>query len=176
MLKIALVLAVILVVGFGAVLAYAATKPDAFAIKRSASINAPVDRIMPLIADLRAMGRWNPFEKDPEAKRTLSGAEQGKGSIYEWDGNREVGAGRIEIIETTPTKVAMTLDMSRPMEAHNLVEFMLEPNGSGTNVTWAMQGKQPYLGKVMSTFINCDKMVGGTFEAGLAKLKVLAEQ
>ncbi len=180
MLKILLVVAVVLVVGLGAVLAYAATKPDAFAIKRSASINAPADRIMPLIANLRAMGRWNPFEKDPEARRKLSGAEQGKGSIYEWDGNRDMGAGRIEIIDATPSKVAMTLDMSRPFEAHNLVEFTLEPNGSGTNastrVTWAMQGKQPYLGKVMSTFIDCDKMVGSSFEEGLAKLKMLAEQ
>ncbi|HZP77997.1 MAG TPA: SRPBCC family protein [Pseudolabrys sp.] len=176
MLKVFLVIAVLVIIGLGSVLAYAATKPDAFAVQRTATINAPADRIMPLIDDLRAMGRWNPFEKDPEAKRTLSGAERGKGATYTWDGNREMGAGRIQITDATATRVAMTLDMSRPFEAHNVVEFTLTPNGSGTNVTWQMKGEQPYLGKVMSTFIDCDKMVGSSFEQGLAKLKAIAEQ
>lgn len=176
MLKVLLVVAVLVVVALGSVLAYAATKPDNFAIQRSASINAPAEKIVPLINDLRAMGTWNPFEKDPNAKRKLSGAPQGKGAVYEWDGNSDVGAGRIEIIDSTPSKVAMTLDMSRPMEAHNLVEFTVESKGGASTVTWAMQGKQPYFAKVVSTVIDCDKMVGGAFEEGLAKLKTLAEK
>jgi len=176
MLKVLLIIAIVIVVALGSVFAYAATKPDSFAIQRSASINAPAEKILPLINDLRAMGTWNPFEKDPDAKRKLSGAAHGKGAVYEWDGNREVGAGRIEITESTPSKVAMTLDMSRPMEAHNLVEFTVEVKGGASTVTWAMRGKQPYLAKVMSTVIDCDKMVGGAFEEGLAKLKTLAEK
>jgi hypothetical protein len=31
------------------------------------------------------------------------------------------------------------------------------------------------MAKLMSLFMNCDKMVGGEFEEGLAKLKALAE-
>jgi hypothetical protein len=38
-----------------------------------------------------------------------------------------------------------------------------------------MQGRQPYMAKLMSLFINCDKMVGSQFEEGLAKLKALIE-
>ena len=114
-------------------------------------------------------------------KRTHSGAARGKGAVYEWEGNRQVGAGRIAIIDSTPSKVTMALDMLKPFEAHNVVEFTLEPKGGSTNVTstkvtWAMRGRQPYMAKLMSTFINCDKMVGSQFEEGLGKLKALAEK
>jgi uncharacterized protein YndB with AHSA1/START domain len=159
-----------------AVLAYAATKPDTFMVRRSASIAAPPEKIFPMIDDLRAQSAWSPFEKDPNMKRTHSGAPRGKGAVYEWDGNRHVGAGRIAITDSVPpSKVVLLLEMSRPFKAHNTVEFTLDRNGAATNVTWAMQGRQPYMAKVMGLFVDCDKMCGGLFEEGLAKLKALAE-
>jgi hypothetical protein len=110
-------------------------------------------------------------------QRTHSGAPSGPGAVYEWSGNREVGAGRLAILDSTPSKITMALDMLKPFKAKNTVVFTLEPNGSAaTAVTWAMHGAQPYLAKVMSTFINCDKMVGSQFEQGLAKLKAIAER
>jgi hypothetical protein len=69
----------------------------------------------------------------------------------------------------------MTLDMSRPFQCHNTVEFTVEPQGDAAVVTWAMQGPQPYMAKLMGTFIDCDKMCGRDFEKGLAKLKTLVE-
>jgi len=174
---VALIVVVLLVVSLAGVLAYAATKPDTFQVQRATSIKAPADKIFPLINDLRAQSTWSPFEKDPDMKRTHSGPAQGAGATYEWDGNRQVGAGRIAITDAqVPSKVTLALDMIRPMEAHNIVEFTLQPQGDATTVTWAMQGEQPYLAKVMSTVIDCDKMVGSMFEEGLAKLKALAEK
>ena len=159
-----------------AVLAYAASKPDTFAVSRTALIAAPPEQIFPLIDDLHAQSAWSPFEKDPNMKRTHSGAPRGKGAVYEWDGNRQVGAGRIAITASTPpSRVALQLDMHRPFKAHNTVEFTLVPAGTGTNVTWARRGAQPFIGKVMGLFMNCDKMVGSQFEDGLAKLKRLVE-
>jgi hypothetical protein len=172
----AAIIAVVIAVAVVAVLVYAATKPDKFGVQRAASIGAPPEKIFPLIDDLHAHTSWSPFEKDPNMKRTHSGAARGKGAIYEWEGNRQVGAGRLAIIDSTPSKVTMALDMLKPFEAHNVVEFTLEPKGGSTNVTWAMRGRQPYMAKLMSTFINCDKMVGSQFEEGLGKLKVLAER
>jgi hypothetical protein len=170
------IIAILLVVAIGATLIYASTAPDAFMISRSALIGAPAERIFPLINDLRAQSQWSPFEKDPNMKRVHSGAPAGKGAIYEWDGNREVGAGRIAITDSAPpSRVSLKLDMSRPFAAHNTVDFVLEPSGADTKVTWAMQGQQPFMAKVMSLFINCDKMVGGQFEQGLGKLKALVE-
>jgi uncharacterized protein YndB with AHSA1/START domain len=159
-----------------ALLAYAATKPDTFTIRRSALIAAPPEKIFPMIDNLRAQSAWSPFEKDPEMKRTHSGAPHGRGAVYEWDGNRQVGAGRLTITDSVPpSKITLLLDMFRPFKAQNVVEFTLERQGGGTNVTWAMQGRQPYMAKLMSLVMDCDKMVGSQFEEGLSKLKALAE-
>lgn len=166
-----------IVIAATAVLIYAAAKPDTFRVQRSATIEAPPDKIFPLINDLGLQATWSPFEKDPNMRRNFSGPAQGKGAIYEWDGNRQVGAGRIEIADVTPpSKVTLNLDMFRPFEAHNIVEFTLKPEGGATSVTWAMQGRQPYMAKLFSTFVDCDKMVGKQFEEGLAKLKGIAAQ
>jgi hypothetical protein len=110
-------------------------------------------------------------------KRTFSVVTSGKGAQYAWEGNREVGQGRMEIAESVPpSKVAIKLDFLKPFEAHNTVEFTLEPKGDATNVTWAMQGDTPYLAKIVHVFLDMDKLVGKDFDAGLANLKTLAEK
>jgi uncharacterized protein YndB with AHSA1/START domain len=167
---------VVIVLVIAAILIYAATKPDTFSVQRTTAIAAPSEKIFPLIDDLHAHHAWSPFEKDPAMKRTHSGAHHGPGAVYEWEGNREVGKGRIAIVDSTPSKIIMALDMLKPFKVRNLVEFTLAPNGGATDVTWAMSGRQPYIGKLVSTFIDCDKMVGGQFEQGLAKLKAIAEK
>src|SRR3954467_3465999 len=168
---------VALLVALAALLLYAASKPNTFGVQRSTNIAAPPDNIFPLINDLRAHTTWSPFEKDPAMKRTHSGASAGQGAVYEWDGNRQVGSGRIAITDSmAPSKIAMRLEMFRPFKADNIVEFTLEPQGNPTTrITWARRGQQPSMARLRSTFINCDKMVGSQFEEGLAKLKVLAE-
>ena len=169
------ILAIVVLV-LAAILIYAAAKPDSFGVQRATAINAPAEKIFPLINDLHAHTSWSPFEKDPNMKRTHSGAPQGKGAVYEWDSDGKVGSGRLAIADSTPSNITMILDMFKPFKAHNTVNFLLEPQGGGTRVTWAMRGQQPYMAKLMSTFIDCDKMVGGQFEEGLAKLKALAER
>jgi uncharacterized protein YndB with AHSA1/START domain len=175
-----IIISVALTVAVVAMLLYAATAPDIFLVSRSAVMAAPPERIFPMINDLHAQSAWSPFEKDPSMKRNHSGAPAGAGAVYEWNGNRTVGAGRIAITDSVPpSRVSLKLDMSRPFEAHNMVDFVLEQNGGGTKVTtkvtWAMQGRQPFMAKLASLFVNCDKMVGGEFEQGLAKLKTLVE-
>jgi hypothetical protein len=174
MFTLTIVLVAIAVVIAG-ILLFVASKPDKFEYKRSATINAPSDRIFPFLNDLREHLKWSPFEKDPDMKRVHSGALQGKGSMYEWDGNREVGAGRISIVDSTPSRITLDLQMTRPFACRNVVEFSLEPAGSGTTVIWAMRGAQPFIGKLMGLFIDCEKMCGSQFEIGLARLKSLAE-
>jgi uncharacterized protein YndB with AHSA1/START domain len=175
MLKIFVIVVVVLV---GAVLAYAATRPDAFRVQRTLSIKAPPEKIFALINDLRGWGAWSPYEKkDPAMKRMLSGAASGKGAVYEWEGNGDVGKGRMEIAETSPpTKVVIKLDFVKPFEAHNTVEFSLEPRGDATKVSWAIFGPSPYLSKLMGIFLDMDKMIGKDFEDGLASLKAVAER
>jgi len=171
------VIGMIIVLAVVVVLVLAARKPDHFRVQRSASIDAPPERIFPLINDFHRWGEWSPYEhKDPDMKRTFSGAGSGRGSIYEWAGNSNVGSGRMEIVESSvPSKVAIKLDFLKPFEGHNIATFTMEPAGGATNVTWVMDGPTPFVGKIMHVFINMDRMVGTDFEAGLANLKTAAE-
>lgn len=177
MLKTLIVIAAALAVVVVGVLAYAATKPDTFRVQRSASIKASPEKIFPLIAEFDRWPEWSPYEnRDPQMKRSRSGPKSGKGAVYEWDGNNNVGQGRMEILETSPAKVVIKLDFVRPFEAHNTATFTLDPGGDGTRVTWAMDGPSQFIGKVMSVFIDMDKMVGKDFETGLASMKAVAEK
>jgi uncharacterized protein YndB with AHSA1/START domain len=171
-------IALVIVVLVAALLAFAATKPDSFRVQRTASIKAPPEKIFPLISDLKRWNAWSPWEKlDPAMKRTHSGAASGKGAVYEWAGNGEVGAGRMEIVAAAPpSALKIKLDFLEPFEAHNFAEFTLEPNGDGTNVTWAMYGPNTYVSKLMSVFFSMDSMVGKYFETGLANLKAATEK
>jgi hypothetical protein len=168
----------VLIAAVAVLVILAAMKPDAFRIQRSATFNAPREAIFPLINDFHRWSDWSPWEKmDPALKRTYSGPASGQGSIYEWEGNKKVGQGRMEIIESSPSsKVAIKLDFLKPFEAHNTAEFTLDGQGDGTNVTWAMLGRQPFMFKLMSVFFSMDKMVGKDFEAGLANLKGMVEK
>ena len=178
MLEVLIIIAVALAVLVVGLIGYATTKPDSFRVQRSTGINAPAERIFPLIANLKSMNTWNPFvEPDPAIKIAYTGPDSGKGAAHTWSGNSKVGEGRIEITDAEPSaRVNMQLEMLKPMKARNAVEFTLQPNGKTTTVTWAMSGRQPFLAKLMTVFIDCDKMVGSTFEKGLGKLKAIAEQ
>jgi hypothetical protein len=168
------VLAVVLV----AFLIFAATRPDTVRVERRTSITAPPEQIFPLLNDLHSHGAWSPWEKkDPAMQRTHSGAAYGTGAVYEWDGNKNIGKGRMEIVESIPPfKVVCKLDFIRPFEAHNIAEFTLERSGDSTAVTWAIYGPNVFFAKVMSPFCSMDAMIGKEFEAGLGDLKTLAER
>jgi Polyketide cyclase / dehydrase and lipid transport len=171
------VFAIVAAVVIAIVLMLAAAKPDTFHVERSTAMAAPPERILPLIDDFRNWRSWSPYEKlDPAMKRTLSGAESGKGAVYEWQGNGKAGQGRMEIAAVSPSNVAIDLRFLKPFRAHNQAEFRLEPQGGATKVTWAMDGKIPFAGKIMHTLFNMDRMIGKDFEAGLANLKTIAEK
>jgi uncharacterized protein YndB with AHSA1/START domain len=172
------IIAIIVVVLIAALLGFAATRPDTFRVQRATSIKAPPEKIFALINDFHSWGSWSPWEKmDPTMKRTHSGAANGKGAVYEWEGNNKVGKGRMEIMDTSPpSKVTIKLDFVKPFEGHNIAEFTLEAKGDSTNVTWAMYGPNPYIAKLIHMFFNMDNMIGKDFETGLANLKTVAEK
>jgi uncharacterized protein YndB with AHSA1/START domain len=178
MLKIIAGVAIVLALAIAVVLILAATKPDAFRVQRSLVIKAPPEKLFPLIDDFHRWTVWSPWEtKDPAMQRTFSGSPSGKGAVYAWDGNNNVGSGRMEILEASaPSKIVIKLDFFKPFEGHNTAEFTLSPQGSATNVDWVMVGPAPFLSKVMQVFMNFDSMIGKDFEQGLANLKQAAER
>jgi len=176
------IIAIVLAIAIAIVLILAAIKPGTFSVRRATTVKAPPEKIFSLINDFHQWGTWSPYEnKDPAMKRSYSGAESGKGAVYAWDGNNNVGSGRMEILDTsTPTKIVIKLDFFKPFEGHNTAEFTMLPQGDATNVTtnvtWLMHGPAPFMSKVMQVFMNIDNMVGKDFEIGLANLKRLTEK
>lgn len=171
-----------ILIGAGAVVAgvlgFAATRPGQFRYQRSTRIDAPPERVFEKINDFHHWPSWSPWEElDPAMARTYSGPASGKGAVYDWNGNKKVGQGRMEITESVPPrKVAIKLDFLRPFEAHNQVELDVAPSGGGSEVTWAMTGEYPFMMKVMCLFMNMEKMIAKDFDKGLSRLKALAEK
>lgn len=174
MLKILGLMVVIAVLG---VLAAAQMQPDTFRYERSITIATPPEAIFPYLNTPKLSQQWSPWEKlDPAMKRRFSGPEFGVGAQYAWDGNANVGAGQSEIIRSDdPTRVVMRLDFQRPMRSTSTAEYKLERLDDGTRVTWAMYGANTFPGKLVSLFMDCEKMVGVQFDRGLADLKRLVE-
>jgi hypothetical protein len=161
----------------GVVLAVASTKPATFRVERSIVVQAPPEKITPYLSDLKKWPSWSPWEKvDPDMKREYSGAESGVGARYAWDGDSNVGAGRIEIKDSTSHFVGFSLEFLRPMECTNQADFTMTPDGDGTKVSWAMYGENTFMGKVVQVFCDMDAMCGPQFEEGLTNLKNLAEK
>jgi uncharacterized protein YndB with AHSA1/START domain len=159
------------------VLAYASTKPDEFRVQRSITINAPQQDVFALVNDYRQWAAWSPWEKkDPGMKRTYSGPQAGKGAVYAWDGDGNVGKGSMLITDAVPSRIALNLDFEKPFEGHNKVVFAMESKGLTTDVTWSMQGPATFITKVIQVFCNMDAMIGADFEKGLADLKSAAEK
>jgi len=172
------IIVIIIILAIIVALIWASTKPDTFRIERSINIKASPEKIFPLIIDFHQRNAWSAWEKiDLTMKRSYSGAERGKGAMYAWDGNTEIGQGSMEILETTySSNVLIKLDFYKPFEAHNMAEFTLTPHGETTTVNHAMVGPSPFVSKLMSLIFSMDKMVGTKFEEGLANLKMVAEK
>lgn len=174
MLKKILIALVVIVIVFVVVVAM---RPADFRITRTATIAAPPEVVFAQVNDLHKWDSWSPWAKlDPNMKQTHEGAAAGVGAIYSWDGNNDVGAGRMTITETrTNEAVLIKLEFFKPMAGVSDTEFTFKPEGNQTVVTWTMSGKNNFVSRAFCMFMNMDKMVGGDFEKGLASLKTIAE-
>lgn len=160
------------------VLGLASRQPDQFRIERKIVVAAAPEKVFPYLEDPQKTLEWSPWEKkDPNVKKTFSGAAKGKGAVYEWDGNKEIGAGRLEITEVVALKsVVMDLRFTRPMEDRSTARYDVASVAGGSEITWSMEGKSTFVNKIICTFMNMDKMVGGEFEKGLSALKEIVEK
>lgn len=159
-----------------AFLVYVAFLPQVGTITRSAVITATPEAIYPHINSLKKWNDWSPWAKlDPAAKNSFDGPDEGPGAAFTWDGNNEVGSGKMTVLESDPnSRVKIKLEFLKPMPSTSVAEFTLKPEAGGTKVTWSMSGERPYLQRVMCVLFNVDKMVGEMFEKGLASLAAVA--
>lgn len=174
MLKTILIALVVVLIG---ILIFAATKPPTYHVERSTTIAATPEKISSLVNDFHNWGQWSPWAKlDPNMHVSYSGATAGQGAIYQWEGNSKVGKGRMEILAAEPTVTSIKLDFLSPFASHNRSNFILQPQGSITRVTWTMDGPNTFASKLMSVFVSMDTMIGRDFDTGLTQLKSAAEK
>jgi hypothetical protein len=169
-----MITAILIILGALALLVVvAALQPSQFLVSRRAVIAAAPNAVFPRVNDLPKWQAWSPWEKmDPAMKRSFEGPAAGVGASYAWDGNRQIGSGRMTIIESRPAElVRLKLEFFKPMACTNTAVFTFKPEGGGTAVTWSMSGKSSLMGKIFCLFMSMDKMCGRQFEEGLANLE-----
>lgn len=169
MLKLIGVVAVVLAVSL---VLFVRSRPDRFRVERTALVHAPADVAFAMINDFHQWGRWSPYEKlDPNMTRSIEGPPSGPGATYSWSGNSKAGAGKMTILESRPGElVSIRFDFYKPFAATNHGTFKLVATEQGTQVTWAVEGENTTMGKVISAFLDMDKLLGANFEEGLANL------
>src|SRR5215510_5643473 len=162
-----LIIVAVLVIAFMVIVAL---QPKTFRVQRSATISAPPPAVFSQVNDLHNWETWSPWAKlDPTMKTTYEGSASGKGAISSWSGTKKVGEGRMTIVESRPHDlIRIKLEFFRPFKATSTAEFTFKPEGGQTVVTWSMFGENNFLAKAFHMFMNCDKMIGGDFEKGLA--------
>jgi len=171
--KILLALAVIVIV----VVVVVAVQPSGFRVERTATISAPAPAVFGQVNDFHNWEAWSPWAKlDPTMRQAFEGAPAGTGAIYTWTGNKQVGEGRMTVTESRPNElIRIRLEFLKPFAATNTAEFAFKPEGNQTVVTWSMVGKNNFIAKAVHLVVNMDRMVGGDFEKGLARMKSVAE-
>lgn len=154
-----------------------ATRSSDFRVTRSATISAPAQVVFAHVNELRQWHAWSPWARmDPNAKETFEGPAAGTGAIMRWAGNKNVGEGSMTIVESQPgERIRFRLDFIKPFAGTASAEFEFKASGDRTTVSWTMLGKNNFIAKAMSLFMDCEKMVGGQFDQGLAALKQIAE-
>ncbi|MFI5281153.1 MAG: SRPBCC family protein [Gemmatimonadales bacterium] len=153
------------------------SRPDHFRVERSATMHAPAQTVYAHVVDFHQWPAWSPWEHlDPNMKTSYGGPPSGVGSSYHWSGNAKAGEGSMTITAADPgRRLAIDLEFLKPFKGSNVCTFEFIPDGEGTKVTWALDGKSNFISKAMCVFMSMDKMVGPDFERGLVSLKGVAE-
>lgn len=142
-------------------------------VERSVVVKASPGEVHAYVNNLDNWNSFSPWaDLDPDAKISYEGPRAGEGALFRWDGNSEVGAGSLKIVESVPGElVRMDLEFIRPMPGTSTAAFKLEPVEGGTNVTWSSDWDNNFIAKAIGLVMDCEAMMGGYFEEGLENLK-----
>ena len=149
--------------------------PKSFDVNRTAIIPGSPEQVWPYVSSLKNMQLWSPWaEKDTAMVVEFTGTDGSVGSMSSWSGNSDVGKGSQTISKLEPTSYAETeLKFLEPMENGFTGYISLKDTTGGTFMTWGMKGENGFMGRIMGSIMNLDKMMAPDFERGLTKLTEL---
>jgi uncharacterized protein YndB with AHSA1/START domain len=142
-------------------------------ISRARIIHASPAELFPFINDPRLIQRWNPFmESDPAVRVSYGGTREGKDAQWSWEG-KKAGIGTATIVSSDPyRRVDLRLDFRKPFHVTNHGSYQLIPRGDATEVVWTVE-ETALIPRILSSFVNLERVIGGIFDKGLAKLEGL---
>lgn len=152
-------------------------QPDTIHVERSVLVNASPADLYPLAHDHKNFQGWSPWaDRDPNQKTTYSESSVGVGAVMSWEGNDQVGKGKMTITEAVEnTRVVQDLEFIEPYESKAVSTFALTPEGEATKVTWSFDSSAGFMQKAMGLFVSMDSMLGPDFEKGLSRVKEQGE-
>ncbi|MBK9654446.1 MAG: SRPBCC family protein [Rhodanobacteraceae bacterium] len=144
-------------------------------VERSIIIERPPSHVFDVLNSFKRFNEWSPWaKKDLAASYTFEGPESGQGAVMTYAANKEVGSGRFEIIESTPTSIIKMIQ--RPTEGRTAtVTFDVGTSDLGVKVTWTYDvelGGNP-IERIKGKYL--DSSIGGDYQYGLMRLKALIE-
>ncbi|MDZ7639187.1 MAG: SRPBCC family protein [Bryobacterales bacterium] len=151
---------------------FVAIQPAEYAVSRTATIPGSPATVFGMVNDFHEWEKWSPWGKlDPQMTTKYSGPASGAGAVYEWKGNADVGEGKMTITESNANEhIGIRLEFVAPFASVAQTDFHFKPAGEATEVTWSMSGKNGFVEKAFSLFMNMDAMIGADFEKGLNQL------
>jgi hypothetical protein len=143
-------------------------------VERSIVIDRPPAQVFATVNSFQRFREWSPWAAyDPQAEYRFEGPASGVGARMSWAGNRSVGSGSQQIVESLPNRrvaIALDFDGSLAQAAYTLV-----PAGNGTRLTWSFDSNHGYNPMSRMFGLLFERMLGPDYEQGLAKLKALLE-
>lgn len=167
----ALIVALVLVVAVGGLL----LSPK-FQVARSQQVQAPPEKVYALVAAPRAWAQWSVWNRrDPAMTISYNGPDSGPGAAWDWKSASQGNGGMRLTAADPPQRIAYEIRFEGFSTA-STGELLFKPAGSGTEVTWRMDGDMGGNPLYRWFALFSDSMIGADFEAGLANLKALAEK
>ena len=155
-----------------------AAQPGTLHVERSATIAAKPAIVFSYANDFSNWEAWSPWrDVDPDQKVQISPTSSGVGAWTTWEGDENVGKGKMTITESTPhLLVKQQIDFVEPWESTAVATIAIEPIDEGSRVTWSFDSPQDFTAKAMGLFMGMNDLIGADFDKGLARLKSVAEE
>jgi tetratricopeptide (TPR) repeat protein len=171
-----LMAAAVLVAALLAVLLVAAFSEPFLVIRRSQVIQAPGERILRLLKDLRQFERWSlwpPFARS--AKRTFSPAT-GEAMFCAVQNPRHGTKESLEVLATTDSAKVVIEHVGNSSEVRHYSQFTIAADASGgTVVHWALSGPATYWMRVKGLLSGRNRRLGKLLTTSLTRLRSMAE-
>jgi len=149
--------------------------PSESHVERSITVNAAPSAIYEEVSNFENFNNWSPWHAiDPNTEYTYDGGTSGEGAKMSWTSDhKDVGSGSQWIVETIKNQSVKTNLVFEGFEDPAEANFILEPDGDQTKVTWTFDAKFSGLFKYFG--VAMDGMLGPQYETGLQNLKSVAE-